>query len=213
MSTLTGKASNGMPEHFVFPSDQHPNNKILCISHGNKSYAFASTFPENTTLLKGLTFIADSFYDYENPWHGLNAVAGFFAWMRDNECKKPRRFLLFKNGEVVKRVGNWVYNLMKAGLGGEVVEVESLEGRDGEVVCFERAVVMRRGLGGMSGKMRNGLFEMLRLSYNMEHKRIPLGMAPGEIRNAIRSFNSLLEKFSESFKAYKGLETGPYGGR
>ncbi|KAH7659045.1 putative nitroreductase C-terminal bacterial protein [Dioscorea alata] len=166
MSTLSGKAINGMPEHFVFPSDhQHSknNNKILCISPRNKSYAFTTDhLPENTTVLPGLTFIADSFYDYENPWHGMNAVAGFFAWMKENECKKPSRFLLFKNGEVVKRVGSWVYNLMKVGLGEEVV-LERLEGSsDRDIVCFEKVVMMRRGLGGMSGMMRHGLFEMLR---------------------------------------------------
>lgn len=162
-----------MPEHFVFPSDhQHPknnnNNKILCISPRNKSYAFTTDhhLPENSTaVLPGLTFIADSFYDYENPWHGMNAVAGFFAWMKENECKKPSRFLLFKNGEVVKRVGSWVYNLMKVGLGEEVV-LERLEGSNTDhrdhIVCFEKVVMMRRGLGGMSGMMRHGLFEMLR---------------------------------------------------
>ena len=41
--------------------------------------------------------------------------------------------------------------------------LERLEGSsDREMVCFEKVVMMRRGLGGMSGMMRHGLFEMLR---------------------------------------------------
>ncbi|XP_077234275.1 uncharacterized protein LOC143876460 [Tasmannia lanceolata] len=161
MSTLTGHSINGMPEHFIFPSHP-PNNKILCINSHKKSYTLAAaknTFPANTTILRGLTFVADSFYDYENPWHSLNSLSVFFSWMMDKGCPKPTRFVILKNGEVIKNVGGWIYAVLKACLGGEVV-IDSLENY--EVVCFEKAVVFRRGLGKMSSERRHGLFEMIR---------------------------------------------------
>lgn len=164
MSTLTGRpTTDGMPEHFVFPSP--PHNQLLCIDPRRRAYVLtAAGFPAGAAVVGGLTFVADSFYDYENPWHGLNALAGFFSWMAGNACARPARFVLFKNGGAVGRVGRWVAGVLKAGLGGEEPKIESLESTHGttSVACFEKAVVFRRGLGGMSTERRHRLFDMVR---------------------------------------------------
>ena len=52
-----------------------------------------------------------------------------------------------------------MHGLMMASLGGQLV-VDGVEGNGSGVVCFEKAVVMSR-LGGMEGKKRPGVFEML----------------------------------------------------
>lgn len=71
--------------------------------------------------------------------------------------------MLFKNGEVVRRVGGWVESLVRVGLGDDnKMVLDGLRGVGGGVVCFEKALVMRRGLGGMEGKKRNSVFEMFR---------------------------------------------------
>lgn len=174
MSTLVSRPTHGLPEHFVFPS-QPPNDRILCVDAQKKRYTlitYSDTFPADAIVAPGLTYLADSFYDYENPWHGLNAISPFFSWRRERgQCEKPRRFVLFKRGDaVVTKVGKWVHKLMKANLDREVsindgILTESVNGESGNksmLVCFERAVVMRRGLGGMEGKNRRRLFDMMR---------------------------------------------------
>ncbi|XP_068634587.1 uncharacterized protein [Aristolochia californica] len=162
MSSFEGHSIDGMPEHFVFPSSHPPRHRILCINAHAESYALAAAkniFPANATVLRGITFVADSFYDYENPWHSLNALSVFFSWMMENSCAKPTRFVIFEKGKVVKKVGPWISALLKACLGGEVA-IDSLE--DYGIACFEKAVVMRRGLGKMSTERRHRLFEMIR---------------------------------------------------
>lgn len=121
MSTLAGRPTpNGMPEHFVFPSP--PHNQLLCIDHRRRAYALADAtrgVPAGAAAVGGLTFVADSFYNYENPWHGLNALADFFSWMSGYACPRPARLVLFKNGAAVGRVGRWVAGVLKAVLGGD----------------------------------------------------------------------------------------------
>ncbi|KAJ3709246.1 hypothetical protein LUZ61_012951 [Rhynchospora tenuis] len=176
MSTLVGHPTHGLLEHFVFPS-QRPNDKILCVDAHKKLYVLAKSrysFPAGSFhVAPGLTYLADSFYDYENPWHGLNAISPFFSWRRERgQCQNPMRFMLFKRGDVVvKKVGNWVRGLMEANLDRRVTinDNELLtkgfnggSGNKSTMVCFERAVVMRRGLGGMKGNNRQRLFDMVR---------------------------------------------------
>lgn len=104
-----------------------------------RSYASSkNAFPPQATVAPGLTFVVDSLFDYEYPWHGQNAVSPLLAWMRGGGwCAKPERLSLCENGEVVRMVGRRVDGVLKAVLGGEVV-VDGLEGYGEKVVCFEK---------------------------------------------------------------------------
>ncbi|KAL6008242.1 hypothetical protein ACLOJK_033748 [Asimina triloba] len=159
MSTLTGQSLHGMPEHFIFPSHP-PHNMTLCMNSRERSYALVAAPPNAASLLRGLTVVVDSFYDYENPWHSVNALSVFFSWMMENECARPARFVVFRNGAVVKRIGGWMSEVMRACLGRGNEGLDGLEGYGS--VCFEKAVVFRRGLGKMSTERRHRLFEMIR---------------------------------------------------
>lgn len=66
--------------------------RLLCLKGNDKrdgtknSYALAwpEGLPNSTTLLKGLTFVSDAFYDYKNLWHGLTAMFPFVGWSMKN---------------------------------------------------------------------------------------------------------------------------------
>ncbi|KAK1290672.1 hypothetical protein QJS10_CPB18g00802 [Acorus calamus] len=138
MSTLTATTTiPGMPEHLVFPSSK-PTHR-LCIDPHRKSYTISTT--TNATVLTGLTFVADTYYDYSNPWHALNALSPFLAW---GGCKlRPKRFVLFKRGDVgVVGVGGWVEGVMRAALGGGF-RIDGLMGCKGWEYC---------GVGGDGGR-------------------------------------------------------------
>eukprot|EP01018_Ginkgo_biloba_P034836 Gb_01085 [translate_table: standard] len=167
MSTVRGKSENGNPESFFFPSEAS-KGRILCVqgrhpTNGTlNSYGFAwqKYRPENSTLLPGLTFVSDNFWDYQNPWHSMSALVVFAGWRMENGCAFPARFVLYHCGELVKSMGSWISNVMRISLGRDV-EVDPLEYGD-KSVCFEKAVVYRRGLGQMSLDKRIALFDMIR---------------------------------------------------
>ncbi|KAH9330943.1 hypothetical protein KI387_003051, partial [Taxus chinensis] len=167
MSTLRGKNENGNLVYFYFPS-AISNDRILCVqgrhatdgSQNSYGFAWKMQLPPNSTLLPGLTFVSDNYYDYNNPWHSLTALAGFASWYKGNECASPDRLVLYHWGELVKTMGSWISNIMHASLGRHV-EVDSLEHGDGPV-CFEKAVVTRQGLGPMSLDKRILLFDLIR---------------------------------------------------
>ncbi|KAJ3678399.1 hypothetical protein LUZ60_002202 [Juncus effusus] len=167
MAPLMSQPKHSLPEHIVFPSKPPNYHKVLCIDPHNESYALATSnnsFPKGGVIARGMAFLANNLYDYDNPWHGLNAVLPFFTWMRERgRCEKPKRFVLFRNGKVVKKTGEWVHEFIKAMLDGEEALIDGIEEfKDRNVVCFEKAVVMKSGLGGMEGKKRHRLFEMVR---------------------------------------------------
>lgn len=144
-----------MPEHFVFPSRRNNRNPLQHGPPGGDLLASSTdALPDGGEVLRGprSPFVADSNYDYANLWHALNAISPFFAWMTGNGFQAPARFVLFKNGEVAKE---WA-----RGSASSVV-VDDMGSNHG-VVCFEKAVVFRRGLGRMAGERRHALFEMLR---------------------------------------------------
>ncbi|KAK8930666.1 hypothetical protein KSP39_PZI016690 [Platanthera zijinensis] len=158
-------SSEGEPACIRFPSAA-TRNRLLCISAADphdgarNSYAlaFPEALPENSTLLPGLTFVADAFYDYSNLWHGVSAITPFVRWHAKNGCAAPARWALFHRGEVRKEMGGWVRTLAEASIGGEVRVVEAAE----RVSCFEEAVVMRRIGGGMSREKREDAYELMR---------------------------------------------------
>lgn len=170
MSTIYGKSENGNPEYHYFPSEKS-QGKILCVkgrdrSNGTlNSYGFAwpKYLPPNSTLLPGISFVSDNFYDYANPWHSMSALVVSAAWRMGNDrCVAPDRFVLYHNGELVETMGSWILNVLRAALDRAIV-IEKLDyGDQQRPVCFEKAVVYRRGLGHMSLDKRIALFDMIR---------------------------------------------------
>ncbi|XP_039159959.1 uncharacterized protein LOC108955504 [Eucalyptus grandis] len=167
MSSLSDTVEENEAEYLYFPS-QGSKGRILCIKgrdsrDGSKnSYALAwpESLPESATLLEGLTFVSDTYYDYLNLWHGLYAVAPFVGWSMKNQCLKPTRWVLFHWGELRSKMGAWAQNLMRATYGDVAVEV--LTGGGDGPYCFERAVVMRHNIENMGKKKRVQVSEQLR---------------------------------------------------
>lgn len=167
MSTLKEKNEKGNLVYFYFPSETS-NGRILCVQgrHAHdgsqNSYGFArrQQLPPNSTLLPGLTFVSDTYYDYTNPWHSVSTLAGFTSWVKENECAVPERFVLYHRGELRTTMGSWISHIMHASMGRRV-EADSLEYGDGPV-CFEKAVVIRDGLGHMSIDKKIMMFDIIR---------------------------------------------------
>ncbi|KAG6544208.1 hypothetical protein Mapa_014408 [Marchantia paleacea] len=173
MSAVRSSAAqrNGLPEMFEFPSALS-NGRILCFlgndsSDGTKNrygLAFKGYLPRGATLLPGLTLVADNYWDYTNIWHGMSALVGFVSWRVAESCVRPSRLLLFHWGELVPSMGAWIDSVLHAAFGARL-PVERLgqaaPGGPGPV-CLERAVVNRRGLGGMSLPNMNAMFLAVR---------------------------------------------------
>ncbi|KAJ7295239.1 hypothetical protein O6H91_04G028000 [Diphasiastrum complanatum] len=167
MSSLHGHPENGKPEAFDFPSEES-NGRVLCLQGNHTSdgtqnkYAFAwkGFLPPNSVFLPGVTLVADNYWNYENIWHGMSAMVNFAAWRSENGCIVPDRLVLYHWGELVTTMGTWLNNVLHASLGRKL-EIETLD-YAGRPVCFERAVVHRRGLGGTSVQNLNKLFDMVR---------------------------------------------------
>ncbi|GLJ46615.1 hypothetical protein SUGI_0982210 [Cryptomeria japonica] len=165
MSTVLDKSENGNPELSYFPSEGS-NGKILCLKGGNRgngtlnSYAFAwpNYLPPNSSLVAGLSLISDTFYDYENPWHSMSSLIVAASWRMENQCEAPQRFVLYHNGELVTSMGSYISSVLLAALDRHV-HVQEL---GDSPLCFEKAVVYRRGLGQMSLPKRIALFDMIR---------------------------------------------------
>ncbi|GLJ46614.1 hypothetical protein SUGI_0982180 [Cryptomeria japonica] len=165
MSTVRERSENGNPELSYFPSEGS-NGKILCLKGGNRgngtlnSYAFAwpNYLPPNSSLVAGLSLISDSFYDYGNPWHSMSSLIVAASWRMENQCEAPQRFVLYHNGELVTSMGSYISSVLLAALDRHV----HIQEIGDSPLCFEKAVVYRRGLGHMSLPKRIALFDMIR---------------------------------------------------
>ncbi|KAG5548464.1 hypothetical protein RHGRI_013970 [Rhododendron griersonianum] len=170
MSSLHDTHEQGEVAYQQFPSASS-NGRLLCIKGRDvhdgawNSYALAwpETLPYNATLMKGLTFISNNHYNYDNIWHGLSSLVPFVAWHIKNGCSVgPTRWVLFHWGELRARMGLWVKTLMEATFTGPLnIERFDFDGGD-EAVCFEKAVVMRHNEGGMSRQRRMEVFDLIR---------------------------------------------------
>lgn len=166
MSSLNDTYGENEAEHLYFPSETS-KGRHLCMKGSNRadgtknSYALAwpESLPDSATLLKGLTFVSDTYYDYGNLWHGLTAMAPFVGWSIKNGWLRPNRWVLFHWGELRDKKGSWLQHLMQAGFGE--VEVENFERGDGPY-CFEKAVVMRHNEGRMGKARKLQVFDLLR---------------------------------------------------
>ncbi|PON70525.1 Transmembrane protein [Trema orientale] len=180
MSSLNDTREENEAEYLYFPSESS-KGRLLCIKgndteDGTKnSYALAwpECLPDSATLLSGLTFVSDTYYDYENLWHGVSAIAPFVGWSLKNGCSKPTRWVLFHWGELRDRMGTWIHNITQANFGEVFIERFSGEGGDGPY-CFEEAVVMRHNVGKMGKERKLHVFDMLRCK-----ARLFCGLSPG----------------------------------
>lgn len=188
MSGLRGQTDPGHPEAFDLPRDD-PSGRILCVQgndihDGTKNgYGLfdAAKLPPNSTHLNGTTFINENYWDYRNLWHGMGAVVNIGMWRTRHECTKIDRMLLYHWGEVcdASNTTKWLRGLLHALVGTEMTVLElpasTLQGsgfqqgsrnqtvrNSSAAVCFERAVVHRRGMEGMDDKVRRELFDTIR---------------------------------------------------
>ncbi|KAL0909067.1 hypothetical protein M5K25_023590 [Dendrobium thyrsiflorum] len=202
MSSLNDTFEDGEAEHLLFPSPSSHHN-LLCLSgrdrsNGTKnSYALAPrhSLPNGAMFFKGLTFISDSYYDYENLWHGLAAMVPFMAWHSTKGCEKPERWLLYHWGELRVGMSPWVKMLVEAVMMGEKVMIEDLKETGGGSFCFERAVVFRHNEGEMRMERKKMVYDMMRCKARAFCR---LGSGGGEgdgmvrvtllMRNGARSF-------------------------
>lgn len=220
MSSMNDTFEQGEVHHQQFPSNSS-KGRLLCIkgqdNHdgARNSYALAwpEALPKGATLMKGLTYISNNHYDYENLWHGLAAMVPFVAWHIKNECATPSRWILYHWGELRYTMGSWLKNLMEATYTG-TLNIQTFEGfGDDEPVCFEKAVVMRHNVGGMSVEKLIKVFDLIRckarifcnvsVEGNVEDK---IGMTI-LTRTGTRSFRNELEVvriFSEECGKVKG---------
>ncbi|XP_077251492.1 uncharacterized protein LOC143890694 [Tasmannia lanceolata] len=167
MSSLNDTPEKDEAEYLYFPS-KDSKGRLLCIlgqdrhDGAKNAYALAwpHSLPRNATLRHGLTYVSETYYDYNNLWHGLSAMLPFVAWYRRTECVGPARWILYHWGEVRVGMGPWLRTLMEATFGG--VHIEGFEGSDGGPNCFEEAVVFRHNSGGMNREKRMEAFDMLR---------------------------------------------------
>lgn len=166
MSSLNDTREENESEHIYFPSEAS-KGRLLCIKGRNErdgtknSYALAwpEALPDSALLMKGLTFVSDTYYDYVNLWHGVCAMAPFVGWSIKNECMKPERWVLYHWGEMRFKMGSWLQHVMEATFGE--VNVEKFESAD-EPYCFEKAVVMRHNQGSMGKERKLQVFDLLR---------------------------------------------------
>lgn len=167
ISSMNDTHEENEAEHLYFPSEAS-KGRLLCMKGRNKedgtknSYAFAwpESLPESATLLKGLTFVSDTYYDYKNLWHGLTAMVPFVSWSIKNRCLRPNRWLLFHWGELRDQMGSWLYHLMQANFGE--VEIVGFEAGANGPYCFEKAAVMRHNEGSMGKARKLQVFDLLR---------------------------------------------------
>ncbi|KAF5950206.1 hypothetical protein HYC85_012199 [Camellia sinensis] len=223
MSSLNDSHDEDGSEYLYFPSPAS-KGKILCIKGRNtrdgtkNSYALAwpESIPNSATLIPGLTYVSDTYYNYDNLWHGLCAVAPFVSWSVKNQCLKPTRWVLFHWGELRTKMGSWVENLLKANYGSGVV-VDRFEGGDGPY-CFEKAVVMRHDLGRMGEERKMEVFQLLRckarevcglkmMRRGNEQKEVPLIRLTLLMRRGSRAFKNgtaVADVFAKECASVKG---------
>ncbi|KAL5558553.1 hypothetical protein UlMin_034764 [Ulmus minor] len=166
MSSLNDTQEKNEAEYLFFPSETS-QGRLLCLKGRDKqdgtknSYALAwqESLPDFAKLLKGLTFVSDTYYDYVNLWHGLSAMAPFVGWSIKNQCLKPTRLVLYHWGELRDGMGTWLHNITQANFGE--VPVEAFEKGEGPY-CFEKAVVMRHNVGRMGKERKLQVFDLLR---------------------------------------------------
>ncbi|KAG0580919.1 hypothetical protein KC19_4G210700 [Ceratodon purpureus] len=169
MSRLRGRSiTPGSGETFDLPMDD-PEGRVLCVrgndDHDGTKNGYGlfqkKAMPRNSIFRRGTTFIADNYWDYNNIWHSMSALANFGTWRLENQCSYPDRLVLYHMGELVTSMGSWITHVLQAAFMKNIPIETGLSGVN-SMICFERAVIQRRGLGKVDTTHINALFDMLR---------------------------------------------------
>ncbi|KAL9141368.1 hypothetical protein ABFS82_14G098300 [Erythranthe guttata] len=175
MSSMQDTNEEGEIQYQHFPSEAS-DGRVLCLrgrdrqNGARNSYALAwpETLPPNATLARGVTFVSNNHYDYDNIWHGLSATMPFVAWHIKSRCAAgPARWILYHWGELRTNMAPWVRTLLESTFGGGPLKIFDFKGTDGGgdgagTTCFEEAVVMRHNEGGMSNEKRMEVYDLMR---------------------------------------------------
>ncbi|KAJ0981327.1 hypothetical protein J5N97_009582 [Dioscorea zingiberensis] len=169
MSSMNDTKEDGGPEHVYFPSEAS-DGRLLCLSGQStsngtmNSYGLSSpvSLPSDVEVLRGLTFISDTYYDYDNLWHGLSAMVPFISWHQSKGCMLPKRWVLYHHGEIRTGMSPWLRELLEAVFGPRSLVIEDFKGRSTKTSCLEKAVVFRRNQGSMSKEKKEEVYEMMR---------------------------------------------------
>jgi len=176
MSSVVAKPGSGLGEILDFPSDD-PEGRLLCLQgiaadDGSKnSYGFLhkkDLVKLGARFREGITLVVENYWDYDNPWHSMSAMLGFAFWRaKFGACMIPERVVMYHLGEFQEKMGSWIANVMHATM-GKSLKIDNLgnSGNEpaahGAPVCFERAIVQRRGLGGIPSDSLRDMFDMVR---------------------------------------------------
>ena len=169
----TKSFKEGPPEIFTYPSTKDPisHGRLFCIRGNNTSdgsqnhYAFAymGALPPSASMVFGTTLISDSTFDFVNPWHSMFNLFQFLLWKVESktssgQCPHVSNLLLFHRGEYRTRIGPWISNLLKAfSFPTSVLPLNS-----NYPVCFEQAIVSRRGIASMERPLRRRMYDEAR---------------------------------------------------
>ncbi|KAH7314888.1 hypothetical protein KP509_21G025700 [Ceratopteris richardii] len=183
ISALKGRGwAEGPPELFTFPAEDGNStlrHRLLCLrgnstSDGTQnSYALAhkEELPIGARLVQGTTLISDTLWDFRNPWHSMFNLVQFIYWRLDNACTRAQNLVVFHQAEFRTHLGDWIGSVLSSsGLPSVPLDINKLaaehpntgEADDLPIMCFERAIVSRRGIGGMTLPLRRRLFDEMR---------------------------------------------------
>ncbi|CAL5001913.1 unnamed protein product [Urochloa decumbens] len=158
---------DGEARHLVLPSPAS-SGRLLCVAAPpgvDATYALAwrDALPLGAALRRGLAFVSESPYDYNNLWHGLTALAPFVSWHARSGCRAvPARWALFQRGGARMGMSGWLTSLAEAAMGVEM-EVETFRPPFAAgPVCFEQALVFRRQMDGLSRERLLAAFDFMR---------------------------------------------------
>ncbi|KAI3885952.1 hypothetical protein MKW92_007791 [Papaver armeniacum] len=154
MSTIEDTIEDDEVEYLYFPSEAS-KGRILCLSArdrrdgGNNFYGLAwpESLPDNATFMNGLTYVSDTYYDYNNLFH-------------EKGCEKPSRWVLFHWGELRTGMVTWLQKLMEATYEDDL-KLETFETGNG-LLCFEKTVVMRHNMGRMGQEKKREAYDLMR---------------------------------------------------
>ncbi|WOK93439.1 hypothetical protein Cni_G02137 [Canna indica] len=201
MSSINDTKEKGEAEYLRFPSEETSAGRLLCVAwNGTINYyalAPAAALPRNAKLLAGLTFISDSYYSYDNLFHGLTAMSPFVAWHeRMGFAVEPARWVLYQQGAVRSKLASpWVRSLMEATFGRAAINrIEQLDGEGPS--CFKEAVVFRHNQGSMGKERKEKVYDLLRCKARA-YCNLTIAEAPAK---AVIRLTLLLRTGTRSFK-------------
>nr|CAB3481055.1 unnamed protein product [Digitaria exilis] len=167
-TNTTTSPESGEARHLVIPSPAS-SGRVLCVHAPpgiDATYALAwrDALPRGAALRRGPAFVSESPYDYNNLWHGLTTLVPFASWHAGSGCRAvPATWALFQRGGARMGMGGWLTSLAEATMGNEMaVETFRREPFATGPVCFEKAVVFRRQMDGLSRERLRAAFDFMR---------------------------------------------------